>query len=172
MTASITSTVQDLLWRNDGTSTDAVRIKHGYDRAGNRLWREDPVAAANSKDFEELYTYDGLYQLKTFKRGNLNGTKDGIVSGSLTFEQNWGFDCLGNWSSFKEDAAGDGTFELDQTRTHNKVNEITGTTGGSWTVPAYDRNGNMTTMPQPATPTSGYTSTYDAWNRLVKLVVA
>jgi hypothetical protein len=151
---------------------DAVRIKHGYDRAGNRLWREDPVAAANSKDFDELYlyTYDGIYQLKTFERGNLNGTKDAIVGGSLTFEQNWGFDPLGNWTSFKEDAAGDGTFELDQTRAHNKVNEITGITGGSWVTPAHDRSGNMTTMPQPTAPTSSYTATYGPWNRLVKLV--
>jgi hypothetical protein len=28
----------------------------------------------------------------------------------------------------------------------------------------------MTTMPQPAAPTSSYTATYDSWNRLVKLV--
>jgi hypothetical protein len=38
--------VVDLLWRNYGTSTDAVRIQHGYDRASNRLWREDPVSVA------------------------------------------------------------------------------------------------------------------------------
>ncbi|MFN5074577.1 MAG: RHS repeat domain-containing protein, partial [Planctomyces sp.] len=29
--------------------------------------------------------------------------------------------------------------------------------------------GNMTTMPQPASPASSYTATYDAWNRLVKI---
>jgi YD repeat-containing protein len=28
----------------------------------------------------------------------------------------------------------------------------------------------MTAMPQPAAPTASYTATYDAWNRLVKLV--
>lgn len=28
----------------------------------------------------------------------------------------------------------------------------------------------MTTLPQPSAPTSSYTATYDAWNRLVKLV--
>jgi hypothetical protein len=100
--------IDDLLWRNYGTSTDVVRIKHGYDRASNRLWREDSVAAANSKHFDELYTYDGTYQLKTFKRGNLNATRDGIVAGTLNFEQQWGFDPLGNWSSFKEDSDGNG----------------------------------------------------------------
>ncbi|MEE8450265.1 MAG: hypothetical protein V3R99_00070, partial [Thermoguttaceae bacterium] len=34
--------VDDLLWYDYGSSADAVRIQHGYDRAGNRLWREDP----------------------------------------------------------------------------------------------------------------------------------
>lgn len=164
--------VVDLLWRDYGNSADVVRIKHGYDRASNRLWREDPVAATNSKDFDELYSYDGLNQLKTFKRGNLNTSKDGIVGGTLNFEQQWGFDPLGNWSSFKEDAAGDGTFELDQTRSTNNVNEITGITGGSWAVPAYDRNGNMIDMPQPATPTANYSATFDAWNRLVRFAVS
>jgi RHS repeat-associated protein len=35
--------------------------------------------------------------------------------------------------------------------------------------PGYDRAGNMTAIPKPADPTSAYTATYDAWNRLVKL---
>ncbi|MEZ6049203.1 MAG: RHS repeat domain-containing protein [Planctomycetaceae bacterium] len=36
-------------------------------------------------------------------------------------------------------------------------------------TPAYDAAGNMTTIPKPAAPTAGYTATYDAFNRLVKL---
>jgi len=36
-------------------------------------------------------------------------------------------------------------------------------------TPVYSRAGNMTTMPQPASPASSYTATYDAWNRLVKI---
>jgi len=47
------SRVTDLLWRDYGASADAVRIQHGYDRAGNRLYREDPVAAANGVDLDE-----------------------------------------------------------------------------------------------------------------------
>ena len=162
--------VQDQRWiKYSGTPSDAARIKHGYDRAGNRLWREDAVAAANGKNFDELYAYDGIYRLSDLQRGNLNTSDDGIVSGSLNFRHNWTLDPLGNWSEFKEDASGDGTFELDQTRTVNKANEITGISGGSWVTPAYDRSGNMTTMPQPAAPTSSYTATYDAWNRLMSL---
>jgi len=72
-----------------GGSVDAARIKHGYDRVGNRLWREDTVAAANSKNFDELYAYDGIYRLSDFQRGNLNSSDNGIDSGTLNFEQDW-----------------------------------------------------------------------------------
>ncbi len=72
-----------------------------------------------------------------------------------------------------EDTNGNGTWDLNQARTANTVNEITGITesaGPSWATPAYSAAGNMTTVPQPADPTKTYTATYDAWNRLVKLV--
>ncbi len=36
-------------------------------------------------------------------------------------------------------------------------------------MPAHDASGNMTTIPQPKTPTSSYAAKYDAWNRLVSL---
>jgi hypothetical protein len=57
-------------------------------------------------------------------------------------------------------------------RTASEVNEITNitnTTGASWSIPAYDPAGNMTSIPQPDDPTLSYTATYDAWNRLVRL---
>ena len=164
--------VVDLFWRDYGSSSDAVRIQHGYDRAGNRLYREDPVAAANGKDFDELYSYDGVNQLKTFQRGNLNGSKDGLVAASMTFAHDWGLDPTGNWSTFKEDDDGDSTWDLSQSRTSNKANELTNiteTAGPAWLTPVYNRAGNMTTIPKPADPTAGYTATYDAWNRLVKI---
>ena len=41
--------------------------------------------------------------------------------------------------------------------------------GSAWAHAAYDHNGNMTTVPQPANPSAKYTGSYDAWNRLVKL---
>jgi len=166
--------VVDHRWQSySGTPTDVARIQHGYDRASNRLYREDPVAAANSFHQDELYAYDALYQLKNFKRGDLNVTKDGIVAGTLTFEQDWALDATGNWSTFKEDSDGNGSWNLDQPRTHNKVNELTvigATTGPNWADPVYDNAGNMTTLPQPTAPTASYTGTWDAWSRLVKLM--
>ncbi|MEZ6114534.1 MAG: hypothetical protein R3C99_26510 [Pirellulaceae bacterium] len=59
---------------------------------------------------------------------------------------------------------------MNQQRTANKVNEISNiseSVGPAWVTPAYDRAGNMTTIPKPADPTIAFTATYDPWNRLV-----
>lgn len=78
-------------------------------------------------------------------------------------------DTTGNWSNYRQDDSGDGSWDLIQNRANNTVNEITNITesaGPSWITPAYDAAGNMTTIPKPANPTVGYTGVYDAWNRL------
>ena len=62
--------------------------------------------------------------------------------------------------------------DLDQGRTHNPVNEITGitaATGTNWAEPVHDRAGNMTTIPKPASLADGLTAIYDAWYRLVEV---
>ncbi len=41
--------------------------------------------------------------------------------------------------------------------------------GSDWATPAYDRNGNMTEIPQPGDMTETYQAVWDAWDRLVKL---
>jgi len=87
------------------------------------------------------------------------------------FAQCWSLDETGNWSGFRQSDNGS-TWTLEQERAANEANEIaeiTNTVGSSWSQPAYDPAGNMTTVPRPATPGSSYTATYDAWNRLVKL---
>jgi len=161
--------VTDLLWRDYGSSTDAVRIQHGYDRAGNRLWREDPVAAANGVDLDEYYAYDGMSQLAKLDRGDLNAGKTGIT-GTPAWEEDWTLDATGNWSGYVQKTSG--TTDLNQSRTHNEVNEITDiteTVGDSWITPTHDRNGNALRIMQPNDPESYYTLTWDAWNRLVKV---
>ena len=162
----------DSRWYNTGTSADVDRIKYGYDRASNRIWRQNPVATAAGASFDEHYSNDGLERLKDMQRGTLNGTNTAITSPN--FAQCWTLDPTGNWQGFNESKTGS-SWTLNQTRSANPVNEITGitsTVGATWVAPAYDAAGNMTTMPQPATPENSYTATYDAWNRLVKLVDA
>ncbi len=161
--------IKDAYWRDYGSNIDAARIQYGYNRASSRLWREDPVAAANSAQYDELYHYDGLQRLSDMQRGTLNGTQTALTS--ETFAQCWTLDATGNWSGMREAATG-GAWTLEQERTANPVNEITDISallGPTWVTPAYDPAGNMTTIPQPKEPTQHYTATYDAWNRLVRL---
>jgi RHS repeat-associated protein len=179
------SRVKDLIWSPSGSSssssssssgpgTNLVRIQHGYDRAGNRLWRKDLVGETFNAGLDEIYGYDALYRLKTISRGTLNSTQTAIQAGTGTFNDCWTLDSTGNWNGFREDDNGNGNWNLVQSRTANGVNEITGisnSVGSAWANPAYDRAGNMTTIPQPAAPASSYAGTYDAWNRLVKLVL-
>src|SRR5205823_4770809 len=79
--------VKDLLWCNSAGTTNLEEIKHGYDKAGNRLWRQDLVATAVSKKFDELYAYDGLDRLNGMERGTLNTAHDALTS--KTFAQDW-----------------------------------------------------------------------------------
>ncbi|MDR1382702.1 MAG: RHS repeat-associated core domain-containing protein, partial [Planctomycetaceae bacterium] len=61
---------------------------------------------------------------------------------------------------------GDGTFELNQPRTHSKANEIL-TVAGSSSYVSSDKNGNMMKVPKPDNWSAAYDLVYDAWNRLV-----
>jgi RHS repeat-associated protein len=163
------------LWQLDnGTFAALDQFKYGFDLASNRLWRQNVVANSLGKNFDELYAYDGLYQLKDMQRGQLNGTQTAIVSGTLAFHETWNLDQTGNWSGFTQDATGAGTPTLAQSRDANRTNEITeivNTTGPGWIVPQYDFAGNMTRVPQPLNASSGYDAKWDAWNRLVQLAV-
>ncbi len=119
---------------------------------------------------------------------------------SPTFGQDWTLDETGNWNGFKQDNTGSGTWNLNQSRTANPVNEITSlvnATSVAWTTPGYDAAGNMTRIPVPGTLPDGVAwntmslsdwenlkladweemtldnveGVYDAWNRLVRLRV-
>jgi RHS repeat-associated protein len=172
----------DLLWAKYGASgsssssssggagEDLVHLKYGYDRASSRTHREDLVAQGYGKDFDELYGYDGLHRLKKFHRGRLTDDNQAITS--PTFQQGWQLDATGNWQNFTQNDQADPDQTLDQQRLANRVNEITQiarTVGADWATPEYDRNGNMTVIPQPKEMTQTFQGTWDAWNRLVKL---
>jgi len=164
--------VVDHLWRDYGASSDADRFKYGYDRAGNRLWKENDVAAnlGTPVHLDELYDYDDVYRLINTERGNLSGTHDAITD--KAFEQDWALDATGNWSDFDVDDDGDDSWELEQTRSHNVANEtgtIGATSGTNWADPSHDAAGNMTSMPKPSDLGNSITGKYDAWNRLVEV---
>lgn len=175
--------IKDLIWVQSGSSssssstsslgpgTNLVRIQHTYDRMANRLSRRDLVADSFGLHLDELYQYDLINRLKQLDRGTLNSGANAISSNQFT--QCWSLDTTGNWFGFREDDNGDGFWDLVQSRSSNSVNEIIGianAVGPVWAQPTYDAAGNTTTVPQPANPVLAYSTTYDAWNRIVKVV--
>jgi len=144
--------VVDQRWVIASTGTATDRFQYGYDRAGNRLYRDNRINSA----FGEVYTYDGLNQLASFARGTLNGGKT-AVTGTPAREQVWDYDAVGNWDGIDVDG-------VTESRTANAQNEITDI--GSLTTPTYDANGNMTG------DEAVRVLVYDAWNRLVRVDAA
>jgi len=162
--------VYDQRWLVTSSGTAVDRFQYGFDRNSNRVFRDNLVASSGQ---DEYYSYDNLNQLTVLKRGDLNAGRTDI-SGTPVWQENFTFDPTGNWhgSSSGYVTRTSGVIDLDQNRSNNPVNEITGfttTTGTGWATPAYNAAGNMTTMPQPASLANGYTAQYDAWNRMVEL---
>ncbi len=103
----------------------------------------------------EVYTYDSLNQIASYKLGTLNSGKTD-VTGSPTNSQSWDYDAVGNWDSVT-------TNSTTQTRTANKQNEITAVSAA--TTPTYDSNGNGNLT----TDENNYRFVYDAWNKVVQV---
>ena len=133
--------IVDQRWINS-SNTDLDRNQYGYDRAGNRLFKDNTVIS----DLSEQYAYDALAQLTNYQQGTL--------SGAVTRNQSWDLDPLGNWSTVTTDG-------VEITREHNAQNEITNI--GETTTITYDANGNLTT------DENDYRFGWDAWNRLVQV---
>ncbi|HDZ20075.1 hypothetical protein LCGC14_0204520 [marine sediment metagenome] len=182
--------IMDQLWEND-SSTAKDHFEYGYDRASNRLWRLIGSSLKTGKD--HVYDYDGLYRLEEYHYGTSAGSPPVIATGgNRTQGRGWELSLPSNWDGFNIDGNGDGDYidagtDLQQTRTHNEVNEIdnddndantqtggaiTESPGNAWITPAYDRAGNMDLAPAPGnehTATAGMLCVYDAWNRLRKV---
>ncbi len=94
------------LWEVDSTAVS--ELLYGYDRASNRVWRDDVL----NVDFGELYSYDGFDQLVGFERGELNGGRTALT-GTAERSQDWDYDAVGNWNSVTTDGGS------PQTRRHN-----------------------------------------------------
>jgi RHS repeat-associated protein len=159
--------LEEVRWRHGGTGAWIEHLFYGYDKASLRRWK-DVDAAGIAED--ELFDYDGLYQVTQRQRGVLNTARTAIT-GTPERQEDFEFDPLGNWEAYTLRA--NGTVQNDQsnTRTHNEANQITGVTPNSGTAAAiaHDHAGNMTkTAPdKDGDWTKGYKLKWDAWNRLV-----
>ena len=156
--------VVDQIWTDYGANPDVVldEYKYGYDRAGNRLWKENVVAhdLQTPVNLDELYTYDRLDRLTNTQRGRLDFTDpDDPTITSETKYQDWTLDGLGNFSGFDDNGT-------SQTRTVNAANQIENISGG-WKTPEYDAAGSMIFAPKSGDETTGLHFVRDAWNRQV-----
>ncbi|BCU79532.1 RHS repeat-associated core domain-containing protein [Luteolibacter sp. LG18] len=129
-------------------------------------WRRDVKAHATVSTQDAYYTYDGLQQVTSYNRGDLTPSSGPPYTGVATVlqAQDLEYDQTGNWKNL---TTVDPT--LDQDRTHNTANQITSFSGGP-SDPEYDANGNMTLLPSPSDWDVDYGCTWDAWNRLVRMV--
>ena len=113
--------VVDQRWMKASSGADLERVKYGYDRASNRVWRNNSVANGLSAKQDEYYTYDELNQLQTLQRGTLNEAQTGI-HGTPTWEEDLSFDPTGNWTNYVNKV--NGVVNESQERTHNPANEL------------------------------------------------
>jgi YD repeat-containing protein len=110
---------------------------------------------------------DSVNRLTEAEEGTLSG---GSIT-SRTRDERWTLSHTGNWDVNKVDLNGNNNFsdsgELNDTRTHNVVNELTARDKDSDSVNdyslTYDANGSMTDDGKD------YTYVYDAFNRLRKV---
>jgi len=147
--------------------TDVVKLAYGYSYASDRNYQEDLVNATS----DELYGYDTLHRLTSFKRGDLNANKDAIASPAR--EQGWTLDNLGNWSNVTSHTNGNLVRPYED-RTHNTVNEITQIDPLNIPPdpdaynPVHDDAGNLTSVPS-TDGSPNHKFVYDYRNRLTQV---
>jgi len=149
----------DQFWA-DENDDPLDRFQYGYDRASNRLYKDNLL----DNDFDELYHangpsngYDKLNRLTDFRRGPLSDTNsddvpDTVTTASLT--QSWNQDAQGNFDSVS-------TGGTPESRTHNLQNQLIVVGSDGLT---YDGNGNLTE------DENDQQYVYDAWNRQVEVL--
>ncbi|MBI5362690.1 MAG: hypothetical protein HZA53_05890 [Planctomycetes bacterium] len=134
-----------------------------YDRDSNITSADDSVHAG----FDVKYTMDDVNRLVRAEEGTLSS---GSIT-SRTRDQQWTMSGTGNWKRDKVDLNGDADFvdtdEVNDTRSHNDVNELTArdtdsNSSNNYTL-AFDAAGNQTDDGKD------YKYEYDAFYRLRKV---
>ncbi|MEW5748974.1 MAG: RHS repeat-associated core domain-containing protein [Candidatus Thermoplasmatota archaeon] len=148
-------------WTSDlATDRDFYDVDMSYDRNGNVTLVNDNTHAG--KDVS--YTMDDLDRLARAQQGTWGGSS---ISSEKRDEE-WTLDHTGNWDFYRLDFNDDGdgldTNELEDDRTHNKVNELLGRdtddNGTDNYTLVYDADGNLTDDDET------YKYTYDPFGRL------
>jgi len=150
------------------TRPPAVEEVYAYDRASNRIDRQDARPGVKWNNTDNQYGYDGLNRLEEAKKGKYDASQTWTLAAA---SQQWSLDMLGNWTDIATDADGNGTYDSSETeeRTHDAANQLTERDPpGLFSYPlAYDDAGNISSSKQTSTQTRQYV--HDAWNRLVRV---
>jgi RHS repeat-associated protein len=166
--------VLETLWKKG--SDVKQNVSYGYDQSSNRNWRRNKLAHTLSNGEQEkhdsFYRYDGLGQIIEWQQGNLTGTTGNPYTGigNKQREEDWCHDGTGNWQNYDYDGPESPSEDVNQSRTHNRANEICSVTSPSGVVqPKYDVVGNQTVDIAPGDWTKQYDLKWDAWNRLIEV---
>ncbi|MCC6678250.1 MAG: hypothetical protein IT436_14005, partial [Phycisphaerales bacterium] len=150
------------------TRPPAVEEAYAYDKASNRIDRQDARPGVKWTNTDNQYDYDGLDRLEEAKKGKYDASQTWTLAAA---SQQWSLDMLGNWTDIATDTDGNGTYDSSETeeRTHDAANQLTERDPpGLFSYPlAYDDAGNITSSKQTSTQTRQYV--HDAWNRLVRV---
>ncbi|RNC81833.1 MAG: hypothetical protein ED559_08630 [Phycisphaera sp.] len=158
-------------WTKDvATDFNFVELDITWDRGSSITRVEDNILTDTSSNslFDWDLTNDDLGRLIDAERGNWTGS----AIGTTKHQETWTLDPLGNWDRYKLDLNGDGDYldtdELDDTRTHNKANELTARdidtdTTDDYTL-SYDEVGNLVDDGED------YEYVYDPFGRLKEVL--
>lgn len=163
-------TVRSRWLRPGSSSLPHVDVSWGYDRRFNKVWRRDLVAPdlapSPVPEHDQRAEYDALSRITGWKRGMLDLLTFDIASPAE--QEAFEYDRPGNWTSYRRHVGG--TLRIDQSRVHNKANQIVEVDGKSSKL-AYDDNGNMRKYPADRDLDGSVRSLrWDAWNRLRRIL--
>lgn len=135
-------------WLSKISDGKILELLMNYDKTGNMLSRLDQLRPERS----EVYEYDKIQQLVSFKRGKEQGGAITLPTRAQLFH----YDALGNRISVQEEDGKTTNYRV------NNVNEYTEITGSQAFTPQYDANGNMV-------KDDAHTYQYDYNNKLIQV---
>ena len=139
------------------------QIEYGFDRDSRRTWRRRALTTGQ----DDAYGYDGLSQVVSAARGNLNLNATAI-GGVPAEDESWDYDPTGNWHGYRVEE--NGAVTLEQRRVQDKGNRLMQVEGSPGAV-LVDRAGRMTQVPPDAAGewNQEQRMVWDAWSRLVSV---
>ncbi len=162
--------LETMTWNDVGTGR-LFKRQYAFDKNSNPTWQKDLDGSDDATARSELYAYDNLNRLTTFKRGTPTGGGTDIDSPAR--QQGWNLSKEGDWNAVTTNPPQGG--EPTDERTHNPSHEIATIDGDGQGADSlvHDRAGNLRedkgfVVYDMASPKE-QRYTYDYRNRLLKV---